>query len=281
MIALRPAHCAIGLFTSTVTGEVVYARCGSWTCEICGPRKVRRFRLRLLAARQSWTYFLTLTLPASCSGEPTPENRKYLQKCWRQAAQFLRRNYGLTHYVWVNELGERTSRLHKHLLLKCRTIDYRKAGERFARLGLGRQCRFERPRSQTGVQAYLVNYLSKGLNSLWPRYARRFATTLPALPRAGKGEWMFQKFVLPRRVTEFAERRLERALSACSISASDDVVRSLAALRGTRSVPVLCSTPEEKVHHEMSDEDVRQALFSTRRRPWPPKHQIMSTSLRD
>src|SRR5258708_3781684 len=46
-------------FINTGTGEVVRARCGSWSCLYCGPRKVDQWRQLVKAAEP--TLFITLT----------------------------------------------------------------------------------------------------------------------------------------------------------------------------------------------------------------------------
>jgi hypothetical protein len=46
-------------FVNTETGETVRARCGSWSCLYCGPRKVDMWRQLVKAAEP--TLFVTLT----------------------------------------------------------------------------------------------------------------------------------------------------------------------------------------------------------------------------
>ncbi len=46
-------------FINTETGETVRARCGSWSCLYCGPRKVDMWRQLVKAAEP--TLFITLT----------------------------------------------------------------------------------------------------------------------------------------------------------------------------------------------------------------------------
>src|SRR5215469_12258559 len=46
-------------FINTETGETVRARCGSWSCLYCGPRKVDMWRQLVKVAEP--TLFLTLT----------------------------------------------------------------------------------------------------------------------------------------------------------------------------------------------------------------------------
>src|SRR5260370_22828595 len=46
-------------FTNTETGETVRARCGSWSCPYCGPRKVDMWRQLVKAAEP--ILFVTLT----------------------------------------------------------------------------------------------------------------------------------------------------------------------------------------------------------------------------
>ncbi|HEY6299315.1 MAG TPA: hypothetical protein VIW95_06690 [Candidatus Binatus sp.] len=195
--ALPTLPCVVGFVTSQSTGERRAIGCGSWACPDCGPKKVWKWRNRI---SYTWRYFITLTIANDgCDdGAPTIANVMRINQAWGKFRRWLRAHCDLREYAWVNELGERTERLHKHVVIDSGYLDYT-AGSRFRkaieRAGLGPWVRVERVRSQAGSAHYLTKYLSKGLgNRRWPRYARRAQTTRPAPKPADK--WLFEPAVL-------------------------------------------------------------------------------------
>lgn len=185
--ALKFTPCAIGIFISKKTGEAHPASCGSWACIDCGPRKVRRFLARI--APPQWTYMATLTLEGD--GSPTRENIRSINASWRVFKRWLERNVHLEDFTWVNEQGKLHSRLHKHALVKCSFIPYRRARAAIIRAGFGPVCDFQPVKTQRNARFYVSKYLSKSLPVKWPKYSRRCQTSIPA-PKP-TGEYMFQK----------------------------------------------------------------------------------------
>lgn len=196
--ALNYTPCSIGTYISKKTGECFPAGCNSWACVDCGPRKVRRFLQRI--APPAWNYMATFTIEGD--GSPTKENIKAINAHWRIFKRWLERNCKLEAFTWVNEQGGERGRLHKHALLRCNRISYRRARAALLRAGFGRVCDFSPIRNPRGARSYVSKYLSKSLPTKWPRYSRRCQTSCPSIKPSG--EYMLQKWLrLPYRLTSF------------------------------------------------------------------------------
>lgn len=131
-------------------------------------------------------------------GSPTKDNIKAINAHWRVFKRWLERNVGLEAFTWVNEQGGLNGRLHKHALVKCNFISYRRARRAVSRAGFGRVCDFSPIKTARGARFYVSKYLAKSLPVKWPRYSRRCQTSCPKAPSTG--EYMLQKFLrLPMR----------------------------------------------------------------------------------
>lgn len=198
--------CQVGFFTSLNTGEMFVARCKRWACAECGPRRVRRFVKRIAPA--AWRYMVTLTVLGD-DGVPHADNIKKLNHRWRSFSRWLKRNYGLHNYVWVNERGELHGRLHKHVLVESDYIEYGEAQEAAKRDGLGK-VNFRPVESQRKARWYVSKYLSKSLDGKqWPKCSRRCQTTVPA--EKSDEKFMFQRARICRPLSWSAHWALERA----------------------------------------------------------------------
>jgi hypothetical protein len=162
---------------SVTTGNAFALPCLSWSCGKCNKRKWHAarelFRLGIEAAwsRQERVRFLTLTvedenisaqeLAAAWDrlatmlrrGEPapprpekpknlrTPEQRKKWKKTWSswvKACKRRNRTPYLDQYAAVIELGERTGRIHMHVLMTGRYIAYARLRQMAVGAGFGR-----------------------------------------------------------------------------------------------------------------------------------------------
>lgn len=157
-----------------------------------------------------WTYFLTLTLPAENDGQPTVENVKFLNQCWRRFLRWLRKKVNVSNFAWCNELGERTNRLHKHALISCRYLNYSRARRAVVAAGFGAVCDFQKVRTPRGILSYVSKYMSLALRTCWPKYSRRCQTSVPALVAESKGSWLFEKLKLPERISKRSEEKMKR-----------------------------------------------------------------------
>lgn len=189
--------CRVGTFVNPRTGQEVPARCKSWYCVECGPRRVRRWQRRLSSRR--WGYLITLTVAGPLAGAATKENIYAINRSWRTFSRWLKRNAGLGHYAWTNEQGETSGRLHKHVIVESSRIDYKAARAAITRAGLGQVCDFAKINSQRGAMRYITKYLAKHLDNgcPWPKFARRAQT---ALPEEKSGEvWLFNRLEVRHR----------------------------------------------------------------------------------
>jgi hypothetical protein len=82
------------LFYNIETGEKLPSSCNTYKCDVCGPRKIRKFKkyltlyLRQYKILRMWTF----TLSTRYFSSPT-EHYKALQECFRRLTIELRRNH--------------------------------------------------------------------------------------------------------------------------------------------------------------------------------------------
>ena len=214
-------RCQVGFLAHLTKRTFLRVGCGKWSCPLCGPRKVRRFRRRIEARR--WQRLVTLTQPADV-GEPTREHvraqarawarlrhelrRRYglsdyvwvreQARAWARLRHDLRRLYGLSDYVWVREQAPATRRLHLHLLIRSGYIPQRALSRLAARAGFGAVCDIRRVRGRGGP-AYVSKYLAKDAASArWPRYTRRAQTSVrDSRCQASDSGWRFYRMAGP------------------------------------------------------------------------------------
>ena len=143
---------------------------------------------------------VTFTLEGD--GSPTKENIKAINAHWRIWKRWAERNAKLEDFVWVNEQGSKTGRLHKHALVRSSRFGYRAARRAILRAGFGRVCDFSPIRTQRAARFYVSKYLAKSLPVKWPRYSRRCQTNIREVKSAEK--WVLQKWLrLPNRKSTF------------------------------------------------------------------------------
>lgn len=194
----------IGNFLNRSTGQLIPARCGKWSCRVCGPRAQRRFIARVLRTR-SFSYFITLTSRPHAE-HLTGEHVRTFNRSFRAFRQFLKRECGIGDSTWVLERGGKSGHLHRHWAVQTRKrFSYSRARAAIVRSGQGAVCNFKPVRSKRGVASYIGKYLGKHLgDNLWPRYARRCQTSIPD-NRTPTGDWVF----IGRPYQTTAERKRE------------------------------------------------------------------------
>jgi hypothetical protein len=174
-LAETTVPCQVGFLAHLTARKFLRVGCGRWTCPLCGPRKVVRFRRRIEARR--WQRMVTLTQPADV-GAPTREHVRLQARAWARLRHDLRRRYGLSDYVWVREQAPSTRRLHLHLLIRSGYVPQRQLSRLAARAGFGAVCDIRRVRGRGGP-AYVAKYLAKDAAvARWPRYTRRAQTSV-------------------------------------------------------------------------------------------------------
>jgi hypothetical protein len=135
-------------FINTETGEVIRARCGSWSCLYCGPRKVDMWRQLVKAAEP--TLFVTLTKVGTTLQEAARTLTTVLQYLRRgskgrgKAAIGFREAYPLQVFAVLEEHSDfEENGFHWHLLVKG--IDF-----------LPNQVVSDALRSATGGRSYIT-----------------------------------------------------------------------------------------------------------------------------
>lgn len=227
------------------------AKCRSWTCLECGPSKARAYRRRI--EPMGWTYLLTFTLEgeqwqpntkAGCLAY-SAEQIKTCNRKWRMLRQWMRRNLEGKEFVWVNELGDRGGRLHRHCLITARWFSFGRLRSAAVAAGFGRVMRFDRLRTARGGSSYVSKYLTAGLASRWPKGARRTQTSVPALRQEG---WIFERLpALRGKPTWWSEHKPPWLLTALALNPMSPSSRST--VQASEAPRQLILTLMEKVHH--------------------------------
>ena len=154
-------------------------RCKSYACGLCGPKKIRQVRKRIVqrAVEHALQRFLTLTLdPKKMKhGLSTKEKIVYLYAAWRKMRVYLQRKLGKSLvFIAVLEL-QGNGNPHLHLLVGS-YIPKRWISTSWQALGGGWATRIEYA-DMHRVAAYLSKYLTEdSLLNLPPR-TRRFSTS--------------------------------------------------------------------------------------------------------
>ena len=193
-----PPACQVGWFVSPA-GEAFRALCGKLTCEVCAPRKLRRYRERL--GRVTWSKMLTLTMPGNAA--PLEAQIPAQAAAWRVLQRWLKRNANLKEYTWCREATNLLSsriNLHMHVILNSdyvpTAISKRKhkslLNDAVIRAGFGSVFDITKVRG-TGANYYVTKYVSKCTN-VFPRYTRRLQTNVPDVrPREPGWHFMGQR----------------------------------------------------------------------------------------
>lgn len=188
-----------GHFVEKGYEETRYIRlgCKKWTCQKCGPKKVKRVRhaIKIRAVEFQLNRLLTLTLdPRNCSPE---ESIPYVRNCWNKFRTYLKRRYrGTVSYITVVEL-QKSGYAHLHILLD-RFMEQSWIKEAWQAVGGGkivdiRQIDLHR------VAPYLSKYLTKDLLCGKPDQKYRRYTTSRDIRLFGKiktGKWTLIKWSL-------------------------------------------------------------------------------------
>lgn len=184
------------------------AGCMAWSCKPCA--RVLAYRVRKRLEPHEWTAKLELTLDGD--GAPTRENNLRLARGTRSLLQFVRRyfrrKYGADwklRYARMHGIGERTHRLHSHLLWDAPFVPQEVLSEHAEACGLGFRVYIKAVDRRHGDPATAARYVAdqavryvssqaetaEGAPDL-PRRARRFqsAGIGPYEPEDG---WMFHR----------------------------------------------------------------------------------------
>jgi hypothetical protein len=237
-------RCQVGWFTDSHNERAFVARCKKWTCVECGPRRQRQF-IKRISQHLMKGYFCTFTIAGD--GSPSAENIKRVNRSWRTLAQWLKRNAALKHVIWVNEIGAKHGRLHKHAVLECSRFDYHEARDAVVRAGFGEVVNFQPIKfGQGAVNNYVGKYLGKNLAGVeWPRYQRRAQTTIKA--EKVESGWVFHKFKLPPWIGEWQELNANDSAQRALFADNMRLEREAQTWTAQLEFP-LTLTKEEKLH---------------------------------
>jgi len=173
--------CGKRTLVGLVDGKFVHhrLRCKSYSCAICGPRKIRQVRKRIvkLAVEHQLQRFLTLTLdPKKMQADlDAPGKIKFLKETWRKMRVSLERK--LQHplvFVSVLEL-QSNGNPHLHLLVGS-YLPKEWISSAWQAVGGGWATRIEYADLHR-VAAYLAKYLTEDSVSQLPAGTRRFSAS--------------------------------------------------------------------------------------------------------
>lgn len=211
----RAIYCQVGWTLNPNTGAVFRIGCGRWDCPDCGPRRRADFAARAGRITRSHKYLKSLTVTAP--GNPTVRGSNSASstrlaaprpaparcaecvhldgKCrvcvrtfdrswrgfWQSVCRYVE-GLGLgvqkrPQSVWVNEQGDRTGHLHKHVVADLPYIPHELLKRWAVSAGLGEQVYIEALRDPDGGVGYamksLTSYMVKGRDLRWGKHVRR------------------------------------------------------------------------------------------------------------
>lgn len=109
---------------SASTGAMFPPSCRRWACEVCGPRRLRRYARAIdSGGYQFWT---TLTRAPSDARQGVARVRHLLA----QRAPI--------EWAWTLEAGKKTGMIHAHLCVRAASLDYKEVSRCARRAGWGR-----------------------------------------------------------------------------------------------------------------------------------------------
>lgn len=222
------AICSIGTFVSRDTGEIKNAPCNSWRCQPCASRKARRFAARYADRAPTYNRFVTLTMPRAATA--TAEEIRSLSRGFRLLYFRLRRDYGLSTYVWVREQGRASGQIHQHWAIRSSYIPQAELSALCEASGLGRVVDIRRIKGKTELRGYLSKYLVKdGGSGVWPRHTRVVQFSNPRSRPPSTEQWaFFPRAIAPwRRRPEAESGLLETTLEEQGARRGDPLLPSL------------------------------------------------------
>lgn len=157
----------------------IRSKCKSYRCGICGPRKIRQVRKRIvnIAVEKRLDRFLTLTLDPSKlnSLSDTKSEIAYLKNCWRKMRVYIERQLGRPLvFISVVELQD-NGHPHFHLLIGS-FLPQRWISSAWDSLGGGRIVDIRRVQMKR-IAAYLAKYITDEDMCDYPPRVRRFSTS--------------------------------------------------------------------------------------------------------
>lgn len=172
---------------SQSTGAVFPPSCRRWGCDVCGPRRLRRYGRSI--DRGGYQFWVTLTRAPSDARQGVARVRYRLA----QSAAI--------EWAWTLERGGKTGMIHAHLCVRAVSLDYGQVSREARRAGWGRVawCRRVLVPTHAGEYASKAAYASKAsrLEGQWQAHISL---------NDGRG-WHFSRgFTKPWTVREFVAK---------------------------------------------------------------------------
>lgn len=169
--------------------------CKAWSCPICGPRKLKRYRYSIgrIAQERKLDRFLTLTLdPSKCDIEVSV---KHIRNSWNKFRIYFKRKYKVTlTFITVVEF-HKSGYAHMHILLD-RYIPQSWISISWEAIGGGKIV-FIKKIDQHRIASYMTKYLTKAMydptaESHIRHLFRRVTTSrdIKLFARKPGGEWV-------------------------------------------------------------------------------------------
>ena len=164
-------------------GKHVRLPCNKWTCDQCGPQKVKRLRVRFALGDLNPTWFLTATLHTS---DPT-----LIMSAWNLFLAGLRKDGYNPRYMLAKEFTRKGKR-HLHVIGEG-WIPYRELSKRWKRATHGSKWIHVRPaHHKARAVGYVTKYMTKAAGSrMFDKGERRYSASRGVLWPAWKppGDW--------------------------------------------------------------------------------------------
>lgn len=165
--------------------KIIKASCKAYICEVCGPKKVARFRTALQKYLNGFSFIRLFTFTQHTPDNLDPEKQnKLLSDAWALFLKEVRRSKKLTEkqknfqYVRVVEFTQR-GYLHYHVcidtflpILLIRTIWNNALFKVFGAVGGRGGINIKTIANQKHVANYLTKYLAKGVTELFGNVRR-------------------------------------------------------------------------------------------------------------
>jgi hypothetical protein len=158
--------------------------CRKWTCESCGPQKVKRLRIRFGLGDLQPGWFLTLTLHTS--------DQKPIMDAWNLFLAGLRKDGYQIRYLLAKEFT-RAGKRHLHVIGEG-WVPFRELSKRWKRATSCSKWTHVRPlRDKARAAGYVTKYMMKAVGSrLYEHKERRYSSSRGVLftfPKREKSTW--------------------------------------------------------------------------------------------
>lgn len=172
---------------SQATGVVFPPSCRRWLCDVCGPRRLRKYARAIDS--DGYDFFTTLTRAPSDARQGVARVRHLLAQS------------SPIEWAWTLERGGKTGMIHAHLLVRATQLAYAEVSRSARRAGWGRVAWTRRVFRATGVASYASKAAYASKASLRPEAWQEHIAL-----NGGRG-WHFSRgFTKPLTVREYVAK---------------------------------------------------------------------------